>query len=298
MQRDVSDALIVAGGLGTRMLPATTAIPKEALPLVDVPALHHLCWEAIAAGCKRIHLILSPSKLDLVNSLKEPKNLKRLMAARPELPEIVFKPIPDDIELFVAIQEKARGLGDAISSALVNVDGPFLVLLGDNLIMRNHPIPAGLGIEEASKASKLLVEAWEEHGVPCGGMIQVAESDTDKYGILKIENNKIVEIIEKPPLGEEPSRWALCGRYLWPENSQELLEKYSLESFGEMQTIEIQKHWMNNEGYVGVDLDDFTWYDSGSPLSWIKAQIDHALKRDDLSENLQKWLVERIAQNK
>jgi UTP-glucose-1-phosphate uridylyltransferase len=81
---------------------------------------------------------------------------------------------------------------------------------------------------------------------------------------------------------------------LWPGNAEELLKQFSLEEFGEMQTIEIQKNWMQNEGYLGVDLDDYSWYDSGNPLSWIIAQIDHALKREDLSEPLTAWLKNRL----
>ncbi len=294
MVEKVEDAIIVAGGLGTRMLPATSAIPKEALPLVDTPALFHLCWEAIAAGCTRLHLIVSPAKKELANSLQEAENIERLMKSRPDLPEIAFCPLPKNIELFVAIQETARGLGDALSCALPNVKGPFVVLLGDNLIMKTHPSPNNLGIESASMASARLVKCWQEHGLPCGGMIQVAEEETCNYGILKMDGDRVVEIVEKPEVDIAPSRWALCGRYLWPGNAEELLKRFSLEEFGEMQTIEIQKNWMQNEGYLGVDLDDYSWYDSGNPLSWIIEQIDHSFKREDLSEPLTAWLKNRL----
>ena len=110
-------------------------------------------------------------------------------------------------------------------------------------------------------------------------------------------NGKITEIIEKPPIENAPSDSVLCGRYLFTEDFKDLLLKFSVKEYGELQSIEIQKYWMNSElGLDYVDLDDHDWYDSGQPEVWLKAQIDHALKRDDLGPNLRKWLNQRLSQ--
>ena len=296
MAGEVHDALIVAGGLGTRMLPASAAVAKEALPLVDIPALYHLVWEAVAAGCDRIHLILSPSKLGLAETLKpSPEMVVEMHSARPELPLSAFEPLPEGVKIFIAVQKTARGLGDAISCALDNVEGAFLVLLGDNLLMAKHPIAEDVGVGNASLASARLVSAFQRTGRPCGGMKQVAEKDVSNYGVVALSGERIVDLVEKPPIEDAPSRWVLCGRYLFTPDTAELLTEYDLASYGDMQTIAIQRHWMAQEGgLIGVDLDDHQWYDSGSPLSWLVAQIDHALRRDDLADGLRAWFDERL----
>ena len=116
----VEDALIVAGGLGTRMYPISTFLPKESLPLVDIPVLIHLAQEAKAAGVKRIHIITSPNK-DLSPLLKDVSHLHH---NRPELDESLFSSF-SDIEISVHVQEQQLGLGDAILTALDEVQGPF-----------------------------------------------------------------------------------------------------------------------------------------------------------------------------
>jgi UTP--glucose-1-phosphate uridylyltransferase len=86
----------------------------------------------------------------------------------------------------------------------------------------------------------------------------------------------------------------LCGRYVFSEDTADLLNEYNYEKFGELQSIEVQKHWMETSGLIGVHLDGFQWYDSGTPLSWLKSQIDYALRRKDLSHDVRDWLKERL----
>ena len=122
----VEDALIVAGGLGTRMYPVSAFSSKESLPLIDVPVLIHLAHEAKAAGVKRIHIISSPSK-DLSPLLRD---IQDLHLNRPELDKSLFSSF-SDVEVKVHLQQQQLGLGDAISCALDDISGPFLVLLGE-----------------------------------------------------------------------------------------------------------------------------------------------------------------------
>ena len=100
--------------------------------------------------------------------------------------------------------------------------------------------------------------------------------------------------MEKPDIESAPSEYALCGRYIFPENTKEILEMYPLSMFGELQSIEVLNHLIENGGLHAVKLDHFSMYDSGNPLSWLKSQIDHALQRDDLGDALKTWMEERI----
>ena len=283
----VEDALIVAGGLGTRMYPVSAFLSKESLPLVDIPVLIHLAQEAKAAGVKRIHIITSPNK-DLSPLLRD---ISHLHSNRPELDENLFLSF-SNIEVRVHIQEQQLGLGDAISCALDDITGPFLVLLGDNVITDSHSssteyIP--------SNASKLLVECFEQNNLPCGAILPVKDEDLSSYGVVELDGDMIKNVVEKPQLELAPSNFVLCGRYLFTPDSKQLLnEIYTVEKYGELQSIELQKHWMKGDGFIGVKLDGFSWYDSGNPYSWLLAQVDHALQRADISPQFSDWLKSRI----
>ena len=280
----VEDAIIVAGGLGARMLPASSAIAKESMPLVDIPALTHLVMEAVNAGVKRVHVISSPNK-DLSGFFRDNSHLS---IHRKDIPSELISPF-EGVEYQIHIQHVARGFGDALSCALHAVSGPFLVLLGDNLLIDEHTSPSNY---LPSNASKQLVKAYSESGLPCVGLSTV--EDPENYGVVVMLDNRITEIVEKPRKEDAPSNKVLCGRYLFTEDTISLLEKYDYDKFGEMQSIAVQQHWMKNDGLIGVDLSDFQWYDSGSPLPWIKSQIDHALRREDLSSDLREWLRSRL----
>ncbi len=143
-----------------------------------------------------------------------------------------------------------------------------------------------------SNASKILVEKFNKTSLPCVGLAAV--DDPENYGVVSMEKDLVKAIVEKPSRESAPSNLVLCGRYVFTEDTAELLNEYSYEKFGELQSIEVQKHWMENSGLVGVHLDGFQWYDSGSPLSWLKSQIDYALRRQDTSENVRDWLEDRL----
>ena len=280
----VEDAVLVAGGMGSRMLPASAAIAKEALPLVDIPALSHLAREAVAAGAKRIHIITSPKK-DLSQLLKDNSWLHD---TRPDLSAELLSPF-NDIEVLIHVQEVPKGFGDALSCALHAIDGPFMVLLGDNILLDSFNSTSNY---IPSSASKKLVEAYLRTGLPCVGLAAV--NDPENYGVVSMNGELVKEIIEKPVREDAPSNLVLCGRYVFTSDTSKLLSLYDYEQYGELQSIAIQQHWMQNEGLVGVELKGFQWYDSGAPLPWLKGQIDYALRRGDMSDELRSWLNDRL----
>ena len=284
----IQDALLVAGGLGTRMLPTSASVPKEALPLVDVPALAHLAREAVAAGVRRLHIVTSPRK-DLSKLLADHSWLEE---RRPDLDRTLLAPFAD-IEVLVHVQHVPLGLGNAIQSALHAINGPFLVLLGDNLLVDQHSTPTSF---TASQASSELVASFEQHGRPCAALMPVDADEVSNYGVVRIEDSKIVEIVEKPAKEDAPSNLVLCGRYVFTADASELLERFDVETHGELQTIALQHHWMNHGGMYGVELDGYQWYDSGKPLPWLKAQVDHALRREDMGEEFRIWLMQRLTE--
>ena len=285
----VRDALLVAGGLGTRMLPTSASVPKEALPLVDVPALIHLAREAVEAGATRLHIISSPRK-DMKALLGDHAWLQD---KRPDLDPQLLSPFAD-VEVFVHIQHEPLGLGNAIECALDEIDGPFLVLLGDNILLDQHTSPNAFS---PSKASKILVENFGKNGLPCVGLLAVQPEEVSNYGVVRQEGARILEICEKPLPENAPSNLVMCGRYLFTSDTKELLQHYDVEAYGELQSIAIQQHWMKNDGLIGVELTNFQWYDSGKPLPWLQAQVDHALRRKDLSTSFRAWLQERLTED-
>ena len=280
----VEDAVLVAGGMGSRMLPASAAIAKEALPLVDIPALSHLAREAVAAGAKRIHIITSPKK-DLSQLLKDNSWLHD---TRPDLSAELLSPF-NDVEVLVHVQEVPKGFGDALSCALHAIDGPFMVLLGDNILLDSFNSTSNY---IPSSATKKLVEAYLRTGLPCVGLAAV--NDPENYGVVSMDGELVKDIIEKPVREDAPSNLVLCGRYVFTSDTSKLLSLYDYEQYGELQSIAIQQHWMKNEGLVGVELKGFQWYDSGAPLPWLKGQIDYALRRGDMNDELRSWLNERL----
>jgi len=282
----VRDAVLIAAGLGTRMFPASAFSPKESLPLVDVPLLTHLLFEAKEAGVERIHIVTSPSKS--FDSLLEDR--RDLHALRPHLDESLFHAVAD-LEVHVHFQHQPMGVGNAIEAALQAVEGPFLVMLGDNLLMDNHAPVDGF---TPSRCSKRLIEAYMNTGEATVGLMEVDERDVSQYGIVAMEGQRINQLVEKPTVAAAPSRLAMCGRYIFPKETENLLQAFSYEAHGDMQSIALLQHWMSDGTLHGLVFKETQWYDSGAPLLWLKAQVDHALRRPDYRDEFAHWLKHRL----
>ncbi len=289
----VEDAVILAGGSGTRMLPASLFIPKETMPLVDTPIINHLIWEAIKAGVSRIHVVLSKRKYEILSDFIINGGLHG-DEIRPDLPRESLRLGLEGVEIVPHIQKSPGGVADAISSSIESIKGPFLVLLGDMLVVEEHLGPLHSGPSYASSASSKLVSMFSRSGLPVVGVCPVEGEEISDYGVVEISNEKVKCIVEKPDIESAPSEYVLCGRYIFPDNTKEVMEMYPLSDFGDLQSIAVLNHFIDNEGLSSVKLDNFSMYDSGNPLSWLKSQIDHALQREDLSKGLGTWLKEKL----
>ena len=268
------------------MFPASAFTPKESLPLLDVPLLTHLILEAKAAGVERLHVVTSPSKS--FDALLEDRG--SLHAHRSHLDSTLFHATAG-LEVFIHLQHEPKGVGNALEAALDAVSGPMLVMLGDNLLMDNH---ASVEHYAASHASKRLVEAFAATGEATVALMEVEPASVPNYGIVAVNNGRIVEVVEKPAPEDAPSRLAMCGRYVFPSETQALLKTYTYEAHGDLQSIALHEHWMRAGSLHGVVLDDTQWYDSGAPMLWLQAQVDHALRREDVRESFEAWLNQRL----
>ena len=296
--RAVNDAIILAGGKGTRMLPSSLYMPKETMPLVDTPILNHLIWEAAKAGVKTVHLVLSQRKLEILSPFLSKVSIYG-KEVRPDLPIHALSLGVPGVHIKTHLQHKADGVADAVRQALPDINGPFLVILGDMLILQEHYSPKSSGPKTGSTASRKLVEKYEENGLPCLGLFPVKLSEAVNYGIASLDKEMVVEIEEKPLESQAASNLALCGRYLLPEETGDILENYPVSEYGELQSIYLLRHIIENGGLNGVVYDSsMSMYDSGNPLVWLKAQIDHALQRGDYGRNLADWLTERLEKMK
>ncbi len=291
---EVNDAIILAGGKGTRMLPASLYAAKETLPLLDTPILNHLVWEAAKAGVSRVHLVVSERKKKILDDFLENGTIHD-EDVRKDLPREALFLGSEEVEIVPHVQYTAGGVADAVSVAIERVDGPFLVLLGDMLLMDIHSGPKDSGEDCASSASSILVSKYKETGLPVVGVYQVDESEVSNYGVADIKKGMIVEIAEKPTIDEAKSRFVLCGRYLFPEDTARILELFPISEFGEMQSIQLLNYLVDNGGLSAVNLGGMEMYDSGDPMSWLKSQVDHSLRREDTSSELLEWLTDRLS---
>lgn len=281
----VSHGIVVAGGIGSRMFPASAYVPKEMLPLIDIPAILHLIFEAKLAGVEVLHIVTSPNK-----NLEAILDASVMKQYRGKIDEQLFDAC-NGIDIQFHVQLQPKGFGDALLQALPYVEGPCLVLLGDNILLDRHTSTEDF---QPSTASLQLVNTFVQTNEPTVALFPVKPEEIGHYGIAKVEGNKVIEIVEKPNQHDAPSNLALCGRYIFTQDAMELLQRFSYEECGELQTIEMQKHWMK-EGRLHSHLfDQMAWYDSGLPLAWLKSQIDHGLRRSDYKDELLKWLRERI----
>ena len=290
---EVNDAVILAGGLGTRMLPASLFMPKETLPLVDTPLINHLIWEVARSGISRIHLVLSERKFSILKEFIE-NGASFPEEVRPDMPREILRMGPEGVTLIPHIQENAGGIADAISTAISHVDGAFLVLLGDMLLMDNHVSPQNFTLESASSASKRMVSEFEISGLPSVGVYPVEESELRKYGVVDLSEGMVIGIVEKPSPEDAPSEYVLCGRYILPHNTKEILRDYPISEYGELQSIHLLLHIISNGGLQAIKMENMDMFDSGDPLAWLKSQIDHSLKREDFHNDISEWLNSRL----
>ncbi len=278
--------VIPAAGLGTRLLPATKAQPKEMLPVVDKPAIQYVVEEAVASGIKDILIITGRGKRaieDHFDKSVELENILEKTGKSKELKEI--RKISDIADIFYIRQKEQLGLGHAVLCAKEHInDEPFAVMLGDDLIIGDKP-----GIKQ-------LLDVFERFNSSVIAVERVPEDKVHRYGVIKgkeVEDKlyEIEDIIEKPSREEAPSNIATMGRYVFTPRIFECLKKTGPGVGGEIQLTDAIKLLLGSEKVYAYEFSGRR-YDIGTKEDWIKATIKLALQRDDLKDDITEFLKE------
>jgi UTP--glucose-1-phosphate uridylyltransferase len=275
----VRKAVIPAAGLGTRFLPATKAIPKEMLPIVDVPALQLIVEEAVASGIDTVVVVNGRGKSAIEDHFDHAYELERTLKDRGKTELLAECERISTMVRMVSVRQKAPlGLGHAVLCGRDAVgDEPFAVLLGDDLL--DNDARPGIG---------QLIEAYEATGGGVLGLQEVPEGQQHLYGIVAGEPDaggriRITDMVEKPAPGTAPSRLAIVGRYVFPPDVWEPLARATPTVGGEIQLIEGLRDLLATGRLYGVVLEG-TRHDAGDKVGYLRANLSYALKRPELRD--------------
>ena len=282
----VRKAVIPAAGLGTRFLPATKAMPKEMLPIVDKPTIQYIVEEAIASGIEEILIITGKSKRAIEDHFDRSVELEIELEKKhnTELLELV-RGISDMVDIHYIRQKNPSGLGHAIYCARTFVgDEPFAVLLGDDVV--HNP---------ENPCLKQMIEAYDTYGTSILGVQEVPEQDVCKYGIVdgeKIEDRiyTVNGLVEKPALDEAPSNIAILGRYIINPGVFDILKDTKPGKGGEVQLTDALLELAKKEKMYAFNFEGKR-YDVGNKQGFLEATVETALRRDDLKDDFLKYLV-------
>lgn len=281
----IRKAVIPAAGLGTRFLPATKAIPKELLPIVDVPTLELILREAAASGIEEVLLVVSDKKQAIRDHFAPSPALEDFLYARGKkaLADRI-KDIPTIVSLSYVVQEEPRGLGHAVSLARDFAAGePIAVLLGDDVVAAEPP------------ALAQLIAVYEKYGTSVIGVQSVAPEAIHKYGIVAPEEPvehghcRIANLVEKPSLEEAPSDLAILGRYIITPRIFDILDATAPGKGGEIQLTDALNTLAGEEAMQACVFSGRR-YDVGDQLGFIEANIEFGLRRPDISDALKTYL--------
>lgn len=285
----VRKAVIPAAGLGTRLLPATKAVPKEMLPILDKPAIQYIVEEAVEAGIEEILIITNRGKDAIENHFDISYELEKHLEEKnnQEMLEIL-KPISKMAKIYFMRQQSPNGLGHAVGMAKEFIKNePFAVLLGDDLFYH-----------EEQNCLRSLIDIYDREKKSVFALMKVPLEDVNKYGIIsgkKIEENlyEVKGLIEKPSPMEAPTNLAVMGRYVFTSKIFEMIDETKPGKGGEIQLTDAMYKLLAFQGMYGYIFDGKR-YDTGNLLGYLKTIVDYALRREDISESFKEFLKEKI----
>lgn len=288
MTSRLTKAVIPAAGLGTRFLPATKAMPKEMLPVVDKPAIQYVVEEAVRNGLTDVLMVTGRNKNALENHFDNVPELESMLEEKGDQTRLLTVTQSADLaDMHYVRQGAPRGLGHAVLRSHMHVgDNPFAVLLGDDLI------------DERDNVLGPMIAAHERHGASVIALMEVPRDLTDHYGIATVESIgegdivRVVDLVEKPSPDAAPSNLAVIGRYVLQPEVYGVLENTLPGKGNEIQLTDALRHMATNSIAGGVYGYIFRGrrYDTGDKLDYIKAIVRLALQRDDLGPLLEQWL--------
>ncbi|MCK5780556.1 MAG: UTP--glucose-1-phosphate uridylyltransferase GalU [Psychrilyobacter sp.] len=287
--KKITKAVIPAAGLGTRVLPATKAQPKEMLTIVDRPSLQYIVEELVASGITDICIVTGRNKNSIEDHFDYSYEVEKTLEEKGKLELLEkIKHISNMVNIFYVRQNKPLGLGHAILKARPFVgDEPFVIALGDD-IMYNDKNPV----------SKQLIENYEKYGHSVIGVQEVADEDISKYGIVKPtktldEDTVLMEnFVEKPSLEDAPSKMAALGRYVLTGEIFPYLEKQGAGVGGEIQLTDGILAMIKDGHGVGAFKFKGKRYDIGSKIGLLKANIEFGLRNEETKDDLKEYINE------
>ncbi|PYZ96945.1 UTP--glucose-1-phosphate uridylyltransferase [Alteribacter lacisalsi] len=286
----VKKAIIPAAGLGTRFLPATKAMPKEMLPIVDKPTIQYIVEEAVASGIEDIIIVTGKGKRAIEDHFDHSFELEQTLMkkGKTELLDEVQKS-SKMVDIHYIRQKEPKGLGHAIWCARKFIgDEPFAVLLGDDIVQADKP------------CLRQLIEQYNHYNASILGVQTVPDEEVSRYGIVAGQAMgericSVSHLVEKPPLSEAPSNLAILGRYILSPKIFDILGTQTPGAGGEIQLTDAIARLKIQEAVYAYDFEG-TRYDVGEKMGFIKTMIDLGLQRDDLRHELLDYLAEVMEQ--
>ena len=279
----IKKAIIPAAGLGTRFLPATKAMPKEMLPIVDKPTIQYIVEEAIESGIEDIIIVTSHTKraiedhfdinFELEESLRQSGKYKLLEKVKEA-----------EIDIHYIRQKEALGLGHAVWCARKFIGNePFAVLLGDDIVTAETP---GL---------KQLMNQFDKTGRSVVGVQTVPDNETNRYGIVDpaLKDDRLYKVnhfVEKPELGTAPSNLAIMGRYIFTPEIFPFLDKHEIGAGGEIQLTDAIQKLNEIQDVYAYDFEG-TRHDVGEKFGFVKTTIEFALENEEIGDDVRKLIV-------
>jgi UTP--glucose-1-phosphate uridylyltransferase len=287
--KKVRKAVLPVAGLGTRFLPATKAMPKEMLPLVDTPSIQIIVEECVAAGIEEIIFVTARGKSALEDHFDRAPELEALLERRGKKDDLALVQKPNQLARFSSVRQgEARGLGHAVLCARAAVgDEPFAVLLGDDLLDAEVP---GIG---------QLIEVYQKLGTGVVALKQVPADQTHMYGIADGARDgarglKIDKLIEKPAPGTTSSRAAVIGRYVLPPEIFGILAETPPGRGGEIQLTDGLATLCARRGFYGLEVEGDR-FDVGDRAGYVVAMVHYALRRPDIADDVRAGIEKLLA---
>lgn len=287
----IKKAVIPAAGLGTRFLPATKAQPKEMLPIIDKPVIQFVVEEAIASGIDDILIITQREKRAIENHFDASFELESYLKDRDRFDLLnEMEEISNLADIHYIRQKEPRGLGDAIYRARKHIDGPFAVLLGDDIIRSDIP------------CTKQLADIFDRRRRSIIGVEEVPIEKISDYGMIKGRNVEgltylVEDLVEKPSAEEAPSNIGIVGRYILTPEIFDCILETPLGIGDEVQLTDALRILNKREEVYAYKFKGKR-YDIGDKLGYIKATIDLALEREDLREEVERYLKSIVDEGK
>ncbi len=289
--KEIRKVVIPAAGLGTRFLPATKSVPKELLPIVDIPTIQYIVQEVVDAGIETVILITGKGKSRIVDHFDAYPELEEKLEkeGKKDLCE-ALRSTSNMVKIVSVRQGVPRGLGHAVLCAKdVIGDEPFVVLLGDDLVDAKVP------------CTKQMIDVYNKYHKSVVALMEVPDEDVSKFGVCAGDalSDRVIDIkkmVEKPKLQDAPSKTVIVGRYILTPRIFSILENTDPGKGGEIQLTDAMAKLMKEEGFLGYKFEGER-YDAGDKFGFLQANIAYAMKRPDIAPKLMEYMKSLVSKN-